>query len=276
MTATLLILLSAVVHAVVNVLTKRASGKFAMRLLTGVFSAALVAPFLLFVPPPGLAVLEILGATALIHIVYEICLVISYERGAFSTVYPIARGTGPLFTTLGAVLVLQEPAGAFDVAGIALVCSGAVALGLPNRGGASHAGWGYALLTGVTISLYTLTDATGVRTAVDPLTYVLWFFVAHALSVSIAALLLRGRAVIAAARKQWRMGVIVAALSIVTYGAALLAFRLGATAEMAALRETSVLFGAVFAVLVLGEKFTTHRALAAAAIAAGAILIKAF
>src|SRR5215472_18290759 len=119
--ALFLILLSALVHAVVNVLTKRAEDKYAMRLLIGVFSAILVAPFLFFIPlPKGIAV-WFLVATAFVHALYELLLVRSYESAAFSAVYPVARGTGPLFTALGAIFVLREHPPALQLGGIALV-----------------------------------------------------------------------------------------------------------------------------------------------------------
>ncbi|HEY4124567.1 MAG TPA: hypothetical protein VGM36_08145, partial [Rhizomicrobium sp.] len=110
MLALFLILLSAAVHAVVNILTKRADDKYAMRLLIGVFSAIIVAPALFFVPLPEGRALWFLGGTALVHALYELLLVKSYENGAFSAVYPVARGTGPLFTALGAIFLLREHA----------------------------------------------------------------------------------------------------------------------------------------------------------------------
>src|ERR1700755_1434273 len=103
-----LIFLSAMVHALVNILTKRADDKYAMRLLIGVFSAVLVAPALFFVPLPQGHAIWFLFGTALVHAVYELLLVKSYESSAFSAVYPVARGTGPLFTALGAILILHE------------------------------------------------------------------------------------------------------------------------------------------------------------------------
>ena len=81
-----LILLSAVVHAIVNILTKRADDKYAMRLLIGVFSAILVAPALFFVPFPAGRALWFLAGTAFIHAFYELLLVKSYESAAFSAV----------------------------------------------------------------------------------------------------------------------------------------------------------------------------------------------
>jgi len=273
--ALVLILLSAVVHAVVNVLTKRAEDKYAMRLLIGVFSAVLVAPALFFVALPTGAAIWFLIATAFVHAIYELLLVKSYESAAFSSVYPVARGTGPLFTALGAILILHEHAPLVELAGIVFVCSGVIAIGVSHRASeGATTGLLYALGTGLTIGIYTLIDASGVRAVPVPFTYVLWFFVAHGVSVVFTAPGIRGMAVVREARRQWRLGVGTAALSIVTYGSAMLAYRFGATAQLAALRETSVLFGTALAMSFLGEHMTPRRWLAALVIAAGAIMLQ--
>lgn len=273
--ALFLILLSAVVHAVVNVITKSAEDKYALRLLIGVFSAVLVAPTLFFVRLPSGA-WWFLAATSFIHAFYELLLVRSYESAAFSAVYPVARGTGPLFTTLGAILLLREHAPLLELLGIAMVSGGVIFIGLSHRSteGALK-GVGFALATGLTIGAYTLVDASGVRRVEDPFSYVLWFFVGHGLSVITTAPGIRGRAVLVAARKQWKLGLVAAALSIVTYGSAMLAYRFGATAQLAALRETSVLFGTALAMAFLGERMTSRQILAAVIIAAGAVLLQA-
>jgi drug/metabolite transporter (DMT)-like permease len=187
----------------------------------------------------------------------------------------VARGTGPLFTALGAIFILHEHAPLTELLGIAMVCGGVIAIGISHRASAG-AGKGllYALGTGVTIGIYTLIDATGVRSVAEPFTYVLWFFVAHGACVLVTAPGIRGRAVVIEARRQWKLGLGVAALSIVTYGSAMLAYRFGATAQLAALRETSVLFGTALAMTFLGEHMTLRRWLAAGVIAAGAILLQ--
>lgn len=273
--ALVLILVSAVVHAIVNVLTKRAEDKYAMRLLIGVFSAVLVAPVLFFVPlPHGIAIWFLVG-TAFVHAVYELLLVKSYESAAFSAVYPVARGTGPLFTALGAILLLHEHAPPVELVGIVLVCGGVIAIGLSHRATeGANVGLVYALGTGLTIGIYTLIDASGVRSVELPFTYVLWFFVAHGVSVLFTAPGIRGMAVVREARRQWRLGVVTAALSVVTYGSAMLAYRFGATAQLAALRETSVLLGTALAMSFLGEHMTLRRWLAALVIVSGAILLQ--
>jgi len=270
-----LILLSAAVHAIVNILTKRADDKYAMRLLIGVFSSIIVAPALFFVPLPTGA-WWFLGGTALVHALYELLLVKSYESAAFSAVYPVARGTGPLFTALGAILFLHEHPPALQLLGIAFVCGGVIAIGISHRAteGAMK-GIGYALATGLTIGCYTLIDASGVRAVGNPFSYVLWFFVAHGFCVLVTAPGIRGRAVIIEARKEWKLGVLLGFLSITTYGSAMLAYRFGATAQLAALRETSVLFGTALATSFLGEHMPVRRWIAAGVIAGGAILLQA-
>jgi drug/metabolite transporter (DMT)-like permease len=246
-----------------------------MRLLIGVFSAILVTPALFFLPvPSGFAVWCLIG-TGFVHALYELLLVKSYESAAFSAVYPVARGTGPLFTALGAIFVLHEMPPAIELLGIAFVCGGVIAIGISHRAteGASK-GLMFALGTGITIGLYTLIDAMGVRSVPVAFSYVLWFFVVHGFAVLVTAPGIRGRPVIVAARKQWKLGLLTAALSIVTYGSAMLAYRYGATAQLAALRETSVLFGTALAMSFLGEHMTVRRWIAAIVIAAGAILLQ--
>jgi drug/metabolite transporter (DMT)-like permease len=276
MTALLLILLSAAVHAVVNILTKRADDKYAMRLLIGVFSALIVAPALFFVPLPHGAAIRFLLATAFIHAIYELLLVKSYESAAFSAVYPVARGTGPLFTTLGVIFLLGQHPPPLQLAGIVLVSAGVIAIGISHRASQGAAkGLSYALATGLAIGCYTLIDSSGVHAVDNPLTYVLWFFVAHGFCVLVTAPGIRGKRVVVEARRQWKLGVVLGALSITTYGSAMLAYRFGATAQLAALRETSVLFGTALAMTFLGERMTPRRWAAAGAIALGAILLQA-
>jgi drug/metabolite transporter (DMT)-like permease len=276
MTALSLILLSAVVHAVVNLLTKRAEDKYAARLLVGVCSALFVAPALFFVPLPQGHAIWFLIATAFVHALYELLLVKSYESAAFSAVYPVARGTGPLFTALGVIFVLHQHPPLLQLLGIVCVCGGVIAIGISHRASKGAAqGLIYALATGFTIGCYTLIDASGVRVVANPFSYVLWFFVAHGACVCLTAPGIRGRRVVLEAGRQWKLGLVLGSLSIVTYGSAMLAYRFGATAQLAALRETSVLFGTALAMHFLGERMTLRRWLAAGAIAAGAILLQA-
>ena len=274
MSALLLILASAFIHAIINLLTKQAEDKFAVRLLIGASSAALMLPALFVLPvPQGLAA-ELLLATGVVHAGYEYLLVRSYETTAFSVAYPVARGSGPLFAALGVMFVLKQPIGGLELLGIALVGGGVVGLGWSPRPTAdARSGMAYALATGCTIGTYTLIDATGVHSVSDPFVYVAWFFVAYGAAVLVVALVARGRPVLIAAGRKMVWAPLFGALAAASYGGALLAYRMGATARLAALRETSVLFGAGLAVLFLRERMGPRQWLAAGAIAVGAMVL---
>ena len=175
MTATVLILLSAIVHAIVNVLTKRANDKHAMRLLMGGFAVLIVFPLAFFVPLPEGNLIVILIASGIVHAVYELLLIKSYENGAFSAVYPVARGTGPLFTALGAALIFSEQIFPLQLLGIFLVSAGVIAIGISHRAAAgANKGFAYALATGAIIGVYTIIDAARIRAAPNPATFLVW------------------------------------------------------------------------------------------------------
>jgi drug/metabolite transporter (DMT)-like permease len=105
------------------------------------------------------------------------------------------------------------------------------------------------------------------------LSYIVWTFILLGGALGAVFALWRGREFLITAARQWRPGLIAGALSIVTYGFALFAFRLGATPRLAALRETSILFGTAIAVVYLKERLTRLRFAGVVAIAAGAMML---
>ena len=125
------------------------------------------------------------------------------------------------------------------------------------------------------IASYTVVDAHGVRAAPSAPSYIAWLFVVHGTVIGTTFAAIRGRGLVTIVRDQWKPGVIAGLLSLFTYGFALAAYRLGSTAPLAALRETSILFATLIAVVWLKEQVTAHRVAAALAIAAGAVLILA-
>lgn len=137
-------------------------------------------------------------------------------------------------------------------------------------------GWralGWALLTGATIAAYTVIDAKGARAAPSAISYIVWVFLMLGFGIGALFALWRGPRFLAEAKAQWKPGLVAGALSLVTYGLALWAYRLGDVPRLAALRETSVVFGVALAVLVLREKVGKARLAGAIVIAAGAALL---
>ena len=133
---------------------------------------------------------------------------------------------------------------------------------------------GFALMTALTICAYSVVDGIGARLAGNPNAYSLWLFVGIALVMLPYALFRDGRDVIPAMRQYWRRGFAGGALQVLSYGIAIWAMTVAPIAIVATLRETSVLFGAVIAVVVLKEPLRAVRIGAALLIVCGLILIR--
>jgi drug/metabolite transporter (DMT)-like permease len=267
-----LILASALLHAVANVLIKREEDKVAARALVVATSAVLALPAALVVPLPVGATWGWLALSALVHFVYSMLLTGAYDRSDLSVAYPIARGAAPLLTAAGGVILLGEAPGPWQWAGLALVSGGVLGLALKPGGfaGTGRDGALLALLTGVAICGYTLVDAQGVRSAAEPLTYVVWFFLADGLLLPLWVLATRRGRLVATVRRQGGRGVLAGLVSTGSYGAALYALSLGMTAPVAALRETSVVFGTLIALVWLKEGQAVRRLACAGLVAIGA------
>ena len=118
-----------------------------------------------------------------------------------------------------------------------------------------------------------MVDAQGVRAAPTAESYIVWIFLMLGAGVGAVIALFLGKRFMTSFANQWKPGLIAGLLSIVSYGSAMLAFRYGATPQLAALRETSILFGVAIAVVFLKERLTRWRVLGIASIAAGTILL---
>jgi drug/metabolite transporter (DMT)-like permease len=268
--APLLMIASGSIHAIVNAIVKGGRDKMAARAMTDGSAAAILLPALLLVPLPAGA-WGWLAATASVHALYLYALIRAYQVSDFSSAYPVLRGTAPLVTAGVTLGLLGEHVSVAAVAGIALIGLSMFVLAIGRH--LSRAGFGWAVLTGLTIAAYTVIDAAGVRAAPTPFSYIAWMFVTMGgVIVAMFAILTRG-ALFAAMRQQWRPGTIAGALSILTYGLALYALSIGPTAPLAALRETGMVTALVIAVVFLKERVTAGRALAVLGILAGAGLI---
>jgi drug/metabolite transporter (DMT)-like permease len=269
-TASILILISGFAHAVVNAILKAGNDKMSRRALIDGFSALILAPAAFLVPLPTNA-WNWLIASAVVHGLYLFALIKSFEQSDMTVAYPIARGIAPMLAAAGAVAIFHEPISVAVVLGILAIACGVMLIGVSHKMERSALLW--AMLTGLCIASYTVIDAQGVRAAPTAFSYIVWTFLLLGGALGTFFAIWRGRAFLATAAGQWKPGLIAGALSIITYGFALLAFRLGATPRLAALRETSILFGTAIAVIFLKERLTTLRFGGVLAIALGAIVL---
>lgn len=260
-------IVSGAAHAGVNAIFKSGGDKMAGRAMIDGSSALLVMPLALFVPLPVQAWPWLAGSLAT-HLVYLLCLIRAFESADMSAVYPVMRGSAPVIAALASILVLGEAFSPAIALGIALVSLGTMAVALRNAPPLHALGW--ALATGAAIAGYTVIDARGVRASPQAISYVVWNFMTTGFCIGGFFAVRRGAVFVEAIRAQWRIGLVAGSLSIVSYGSALFAYRLGNVARLAGLRETSIVFGLVIAATVLRERINPTRALGGGLIALGA------
>ena len=272
----LLILFAASMHAGWNALVKSESSNSTNTVLIVAGSAIIGVVFLPFVPLPLRPCWPYLGASVVIHIIYFSLLLLAYKKGDMSLVYPLMRGLPPVLTAIAASVLLAEVLSLRGWLGVALVSSGALMLTANFRfsKGFQLAPVALALLNAIVIVIYTLVDAQGARLSGNAFSYTGWMLFLLALFFFIAIPVIEGHQVFYRMAKDWKKSIIGGALTFTSYGIALWAMTLAPVALVAALRETSILFGTVFSVFILRERITWIRGLSIVLIVAGALAIK--
>jgi drug/metabolite transporter (DMT)-like permease len=280
-----LALVSAFAHACFGALQKGRHDPWVTRGAIDLWIAVLAAPVALFlVPwPEGMQWAVLLGALG-IHFAYKVTMALAYERAAYTVVYPVVRGTGPLITLAFAALFLGEAYGLVQWLGVVTLSAAILGLAAINLGGvvidprALRAGLAWAFAGGLLVAIYTTYDAWGIRLTPDPFTFLAWFFFITALDfpLLIGTRLWRGSLTVSGeGRALLVRGFIGALVAFVSFGGVMLGTRIGKVGEVAALRETSTVFAALIGWLVLGEKVGVMRATLMGVIALGAVMVQA-
>jgi drug/metabolite transporter (DMT)-like permease len=255
-----LVLTAAVSHAFWNALTKRARDP-----LVFVWSSVSLATVLMTGPALFLlradelrAGAPFLLASIALHAFYFYALSSSYGAGDFSRVYPIARGLGVALVPIVAYALFGERLSPLGVLGIALVLTGIVAINLIPRVAASPAarwrlgpGTGWALLTGLTITGYSVNDKAGVA-HLHPMPYIALMGVGTIVTLT-PTVARRREALKREWSVNWRAIVLASATNLTSYLLVLFAFRLSKAGYVVAARELSILFSALIGSLWLGE-----------------------
>jgi drug/metabolite transporter (DMT)-like permease len=276
----LAMLFAAACHAGWNASIKRTLDPLATTVLITTCAGLVALAAVPVVGLPAPASWPWLMASIVIHLFYFAFLIEGYRAGDLGQVYPIARGSAPLMTALAATFVIDEPLSVAAWSGIVLLAGGVLSLSL--RGGRDIATLDtravvFALITGVTICAYSLIDGIGARLAGpgNANAYSCALFVGNAVLVMSYAIGRRGVSILPAMQPHWRIGLAGGVMTTVSYAIAIWAMTVAPIAIVAALRETSVLFGTVIAVVFLKEPPRANRIVAALMIVAGLVLIRA-
>ena len=271
-----MVLLAAAMHASWNALLKDTSDGLVLVAVISAASAVIGIIGIIAFPLPMQDAWVFIAASAILHTGYKIFLTRAYRYGDLSQVYPIARGTAPVIVLIVTSLFLGEHIGPGNAIAVIVIALGISGLALGRRKAASFESMSifYAFVTAGFIASYTIVDATGARLAQTPHGYTAWLFAIEGFYFPFIVLYRRGPDALFAMRGCLRIGSLGGALSTGAYWLVIWALTLGPTAPIAALRETSIVIGALIGVFFLKERMGSWRILAAAIVVAGVILLQ--
>lgn len=283
-----LVLLAGLIHASWNIAAKKAGGDNRFAFFATLVNTLVWAPLGLWLaaqdaPAWGWTEWGCLALSAVMHCAYFIALLRGYRKADLTVVYPLARGSGPLLSSMVAIAVLGERISAVGAIGIAGVVFGVFLIaGGPGLWRASHdpvqrervrRGMFYGVLSGVFIASYTVIDGYAVKVLL--LSPILVDYVGNVLRLFLLApSMVRERATLRAAwQAQWRHALFVGTVSPVSYVLVLYAMQTAPLSHVAPAREVSMLFAALIGGQLLGERDRGPRIAGAACIAAGVMAL---
>jgi len=283
-TAIALVLTAALLHSVWNIAAKKANGDDRFSLFACALNVVIWAPVGIWaawgvVPIWGWREWGIVLASALLHVLYFLALLRGYRLSDLTVVYPVARGSGPLLSSFGAILLLGERLSVAGVMGVVGVTVGVFFIaGGPGLWAKAHdpaqrarvlAGLGWGAATGAMIAGYTLVDGYAVKVMLISPILVDYFGNVLRLPVLLPAALRDPAALRQMWRAQWKYALVVALLGPFAYVLVLYAVKLAPLSHVAPAREVSMLFAALIGGKLLGEGDRGLRIAGAVFIAAG-------
>ncbi|WP_062560523.1 DMT family transporter [Paracoccus aminovorans] len=281
----LLVVLASFIHASWNLLAKRAaSAGPAFILAYSIIACIAYAPWVVWLLARGglswsWIELGFVLLSGLIHLGYSLCLQHGYRVADLSVVYPVARGTGPMLSSIGAFLILGETPTGMGLLGLALVVAGILLIATQGRlaaftrpGGQAGVRWG--VTTGGLIASYTVVDAYAVKALGIAPVVLDWFTNLLRVFLLLPVVLADRRRAIAAMRGHWRTAIGVGVLQPLSYILVLAALTGGAPLSLVApMREMSMMVGALMGMLILRETVGPWRLAGCGVLVAGVILL---
>lgn len=276
----LAVLAAALLHATWNALIKSAGDRFVSMALHDTVMFGICIFLIVFVAPfPSLESFKYILPSVAIFIFYRLFLLKAYRHGDFSRSYPIARGIAPLLVACGGLLIGDDILSLAGYGAIGLISLGIISLTLSRKYSNDKKldrGFFYALATGCVIATYSVIDSRGVQTSGTAVGYFAYLTALSCCWVPIFAILTKRQAVFEAIPTQGKRALISGSCSVIAYLCVIWAFTQTSAVQIVALRETSVIFGAIIGSYILKEGLGPRRVASATLVAMGVILLQVF
>ena len=261
--AIILLLSSAVLHTTWNLLLKQANDKFISTWWAVLVGSVIFLPVLFFTGLPARQTWILLAISVILEVIYYYLLSYAYQDSDFSLIYPLARGTAPAWIALWSVLFLGENLTPGGWAGLVIIIIGLVIVGssglLSSKGHVQRRAIHLALSIALLISMYSVIDGTAVRQT-SPFPYaIVVFFLAPAITSPLAIRQYGWEKL----NRVWTLNkkrlFAIGLLTVFAYLLALMAYSIAPIGYSGAIREVSVVLGALAGWKILGEKMGRLR-----------------
>tara|TARA_B110000259_G_scaffold142767_1_gene160814 strand:- start:150 stop:992 length:843 start_codon:yes stop_codon:yes gene_type:complete len=277
-TVFLLVLFSAVLHAVWNSMASKYKNKNVSipAIVYGHVPACIVAVIIL--PTPSIESFPYIILSALIHQGYQNFLLTAYQMGKFTTVYPVARGFGPLVATIISIIFFGVYLKVFTLLSILLISAGVIFIGLFSKSVLKNYKILYTSLgTGFFIGIYSVVDGYGARISMSAISYMSWVFIISALIFPIVLKIRKQKNIL---KKTLTEGKVVfwvgGFFSYIAYVITVWAFTKAPIPMVSALRESSIIFAIFIGYFYLKEKINIYKIISILLIFLGVVGLKIF
>ena len=284
----MLVVSAALIHATWNLLAKRAADAGPTFVFVFTFVAMVVylpwTLWLLFHGESfwGWEALLCIAISGFLHLIYNLCLQRGYQVADFSVVYPVARGSAPLMSSVGAFLLLGEQPSLYGVLGLVAVVVGIALISTQGnlasfKEPGAHKGVQWGGLTGMIIASYTLVDAFGVKALLIHPVVLDWFSNSARLLFMAPWQWSARHKVRERMHGKWALAIAVGMLSPLSYILVLLALQMGAEVSFVApAREMSMMVGALLGMVVLREAVGVWRLAGCGVLIVGVLLLSSY
>ena len=264
----ILILVSALCHAVWSAIIKSSKNPLSLMGITSVLEVIIFLPLTFAVPFPTLEVWYFLIATVIIHVFYRLNVIYSYRYGDLSYIYPISRGSSCLFVAIISILFLSSDISVAGFVGILIVCIGLFLISYSKNLSFNFRGFALAISTAILITAYTLVDGVGVRLSENGFSYIYWLFTLNGIPLLIIGLISKD-----GLRKRetytFRSGIAAGVFATSSYAIVVWSMQFIEIAYVSSIREISIVFAAIIGMLFLFEKNAKSRIIPSILIVSG-------
>lgn len=269
----LLLLIAALSHAICHSILKHNKNPLGILGITSIFEIIIFTPLIFTVPFPTTFLWVLIITSALLHGLYRLLVIFSYNYGELSFIYPIARGSSSLLLAVISLIYLNDKISLIGFVGILIVCVGLFLISYSEKKEFNYMAFGLGFLTAIMITAYTLVDGIAVRHSSNPYTFLYWMLLLNGTPALIASVLFKNNGIRIFNTNLLLMSIAFGILAPLAYGIVVWCMQYLAIAYVSSIRETSIIFATLIGLFILKENTASKRVIPSIFVVLGVALL---